>query len=146
MTGHAIQDGRPVCLEPETAECRARWDYNECGCENFSALDQNPDGSWSHYAYSIDADDDVEHRSNGTYPANACNICNWLNDDLYATGPGETWAFGAYAYDVDLPDGLIEVEWDYDFYTWDYTEPRVIGALIGRITVARWADELGVAA
>lgn len=145
MTGHAIKDGRPVCLEPETAQCRARWDYQTCGCESYSCEAQLPDGRWTHVAYDPLTDDDVEHVSVGHYDARDCNVCNWLNDDLHGTGPGETWAWGVSAYDMEWPDGAITETWEGDFYTWDYTEPRVIGGLIGRLEVARWADEIGLA-
>ena len=146
MSGHAIRAGGPICLEPETAECRAIWDRTTCSCEYLSGLEQRADGRWVHVAYSYDLDDDIEHLSVGVEPPNNCNICTWINVDLYSTGPGETWAHGLYAYDVPLPDGLIAVEWEGDYYTWDYTEPRVIGALIGRLVVARWADDNGLEA
>lgn len=143
MSGHAIKDGRAVCLEPETADCRAMW---ACDCEYLHGLAQLPDGSWVHEAYDYDTDDDVEHQSVGSADALACNICGWLGEDLYGTGPGETWAAGAYNYLDDMPDGAISLEWEGDFYSWDYTEPRVIGALIGRLVVERWADDIGLAA
>ena len=144
MSQHAIKDGRPICLEPENAECRARW---ACDCESWGDSGENADGTCWHAGGGYDENDnELMCISVGTYDANNCNICNWLNDDLYATGPGETWAAGLYAYDIDLPDGLIQESWEYDYYSWDYTDPRVIGSLIGRLVVARWADEIGLAA
>lgn len=143
MTGHAIKDGRAICLEPETAECRAKW---YCDCESFYGLEQLPDGRWAHYVDDYDQDDEVQHASDGATSQSGCNICNWLGDDLYGTGPGETWAAGAHYYLDDMPDGAISLEWEGDYYTWDYTAPKVIGALIGRLVVERWADDLGLAA
>lgn len=141
MTGHAIRDGRAVCLEPETALCRAKWDYQSCGCEYFNACEQNPDGTWVHYANDEFGDDDP-HTSVGAYPAGQCNTCNWLNEALHESGPAETWASGLYLLSQH-PDGLIEVEWTDDNYWWDYTEPRVIGKTIALCAVAGWVEDEG---
>jgi hypothetical protein len=147
MSGHAIKGGRVVCLEPETGQCRAEWDWNACGCEFYGETVQNPDGSWSHWAYSYDLDDDVEHRSVTVTSATNCNICNWLNDDITSYGPDETWAAGRYNTDLELPDGPIVETWEGDYYTWDYSESTPeIGRFIGRLVIALWADDQGLAA
>lgn len=140
MTGHAIRDGRAVCLEPEDALCRAKWDHRTCDCEYLSCIDRNPDGTWTHAAYDPSIDDDVVHTAVGAYPQGECNTATWLNESLSESGPAETWAAGLYFLD-GLPDGLIDVEWDGDNYLWDYTEPRVIGRVIALCAVARWVDD-----
>ena len=142
MSGHAIKGGIPICLEPETASCRAQWD---CGCESWGDFGESADGTCWHIGSYDDDGEEIVCTSVGRYNARNCNICNWLNDDLHATGPAESWAWGVYAYDVPLPDGAIDETWEGDYYTWDYTDPRVIGGLIGRLTVAQWADEIGLA-
>lgn len=136
MTGHAIRDGRAVCLEPETALCRARWDHARCDCETLGLVEQNADGTWSHYVCVEDGDD--EHRSISTVPPSGCNVSEWLNSESLADcGPDDAWTLG----DGLLPDGTIDVEWDGDRYIWTYAEPRPVGALIGRLAVAHWVDD-----
>jgi hypothetical protein len=143
---HAIKGGAPICLAPETAACRAKWDWTVCGCESYTYEGQLPDGRWVHTAYDPLTDDDVEHVSVGHYEARNCNLCNWLSDDLSGTCRSEGWFYGWHNYDeTPMPDGVISVEWEYDYYSWDYIDPRVIGGFIGRVVVARWADDLGLA-
>lgn len=138
VSGHAIRDGRAVCLEPPTALCRARWG-EDCDCEVWYTIEQHADGSWSHR----DPWGEGEHRSIDVWPADGCNICNWLQAwDIREAGPEETWADGLYLLDT-LPDGAIEVEWDDDSYAWDYIEPRTIGRVIGLCAVAAWAEDHG---
>lgn len=143
---HAIKDGRPICLEPETAMCRAQWNYQDCGCEFYGETWQNEDGTWTHLAYDVETDDDVEHTSVGNYSARNCNLCNWLDDDLRGTANEESVQL-AWMVDVEIPDGLIVCEWEGDYYTWRYSEATpALGRFIAQVAVGRWAEDKGLAA
>ncbi|MGE3449739.1 MAG: hypothetical protein AB7H92_19390 [Microbacteriaceae bacterium] len=142
MTGHAIRQGAAICLEPDSALCRADWN---CDCEYFSDIDKHGE-LWVHTAYGWDEDLERMHTQVGVLDPHHCNYVTWLNNDgLWDTfaDRDEPWS---WPWDSDFPDGLISVVWNGDCYEWEYADPRALGRLIGRSVVAAWADELGIAA
>lgn len=140
MGGHAIEGEAVVCLEPETALCRAKWD---CDCEYYSTLEFDRQRMlWFHVVCDYEGTE-VEHYSIGHLEPQHCNMRTWLHND----GPVDCWADG-YEYplygllrsigDPVLVDGPIEVEWGDESYIWRYTDPRSVGTMIGRLVVQKW--------
>lgn len=140
MSGHAIKGGYAVCLEPETALCRATWNWRECDCESYSYVEQLPNGRWTHLIGDAYLPDDRQglglmHVSTGHVDPGSCNVCAWLNEDLRDLGPA--WLYGC----CPLVDGAIAVDWDGDSYVWIYEDSRAVGRMIGRQVVERWFDD-----
>lgn len=107
-----------VCEAAPDARCK--WEPT-CECETYSDLEQDGDGSWSHGAFDGPMDDEVRHQH--SRPAHECHYRDWWHSyDVGAeNGPDEAfWTYDDNDEPIPPPEGLIEFDWDGDYYTWDY--------------------------